>query len=96
MVERGAKIHAGKCLACHSVDGRPGAGPTWKGLWAKKGHEMEDGSKLDVDENYLIEAILNPNAKIAKGYPKGVMPTFQGALKEEEVTALIEYMKTLQ
>ncbi len=95
MVERGQKIYNGKCVACHSVNGIKGAGPSWKGLWGAKGHEVEDGA-VDVDENYITESILYPNAKIAKGYPKGVMPTFQGALKDEEVSALIEFIKTLK
>lgn len=96
MVERGQKLYNGKCLACHSIDGKRGAGPTWKGLWGAKNHPLEDGVVAEVDADYITEAILNPNARIAKGYPKGVMPTFQGALKEEEITALIEYMKTLK
>lgn len=95
LAERGKKIHDTKCAACHSVDGSKGAGPTWKGLWGAKGHELEGGT-VDVDENYIRESILNPNAKIVKGYPKGVMPLFQGALKEDDITAIIEYMKTLK
>lgn len=95
MTERGEKIWAGKCVACHSIDGKRGAGPSWKGLWAAKDHPIEGGT-VEVDENYIREAILEPNAKISAGYPKGVMPTFQGALKEEELTALIEFIKTLK
>lgn len=96
LTERGEKIYRGKCIACHSVDGTKGAGPSWKGLWGAQGHKMEDGSTVNVDENYLRESILNPNVKVAQGYPKGVMPLFQGALKEDEVTALIEFIKTLK
>lgn len=96
MTERGEKLYRGKCIACHSVDGKTGAGPTWKGLWGKTGHALEGGETVDVDENYIRDSILNPNRQITKGYPKGVMPLFQGALKEDEVTALIEYIKTLQ
>jgi cytochrome c oxidase subunit II len=95
LAERGAKVHQGKCIACHSVTGTAGAGPTWKGLWGQKAHAIE-GGVVDVDENYITESILNPNAKIAKGYPKGVMPAFQGAIKDEEIAAVIEYMKTLK
>lgn len=95
LVERGQKIWNGKCVACHSINGNKGAGPTWKGLWGAKGHETESGP-VDVDENYITESILNPNAKISKGFPKGVMPTFQGAIKDEEIAALIEFIKTLK
>lgn len=95
LVERGQKLWQGKCIACHSTSGTVGAGPTWKGLFGST-HEMADGSTVTVDENYLRESILNPNKQIVKGYKAGVMPTFQGALKEEEVTALIEFIKTLK
>ena len=95
--ERGAKLYISSgCIACHSTDGTTKVGPSWKGLFGTKGRDLDDGSKVDVDENYLRESILNPNAKIAKGFAKGVMPVYQGQLKEEQVNALIEYMKSLK
>ena len=48
-----------------------------------------------MDENYLRESIYEPEAKMVKGYPP-TMPSFKGILSEEEVTALIEYIKTLK
>jgi len=57
---------------------------------------MLDGTKVTVDENYLRESILAPNAKVVKGYPSGVMPTYQGQLSEDELSALIEYIKELK
>jgi cytochrome c oxidase subunit 2 len=60
-----------------------------------EGHAMADGSVVNVDENYIRESILLPNAKIVSGYAAGVMPSYQGQLTEEEVTALIEFMKEL-
>lgn len=103
LVERGNKLYMGRCVACHTTDGRPNVGPTWKGLFGSANHEIQGGT-VTVDENYLQESILNPNAKIAanptstggKEFKAGVMPTFQGQLKPEEVSALIEYIKTLK
>ena len=46
------------------------------------------------DEAYIRESILAPKAKIAKGYPR-VMPTFQGQVSEEQMLALIAYIKSL-
>lgn len=83
------------CFACHSVDGSTKVGPTWKGIFTQKGHEMDDGSKVDVDENYVRESILQPTAKTVKGFPKGAMPPYQGQVSEEQLQALIEYMKSL-
>ncbi len=97
LAEKGAKLYNAKgCAACHSVDGSLKVGPTWKGLWAKAGHVMSSGESVNVDENYLRESILQPNAKIVKGYPQGVMPTYQGQMSEDELAALIEYIKELK
>lgn len=96
LAQRGEKLYSTKgCVACHSVDGTRKVGPTWKGVWGAQ-HEMDDGSNVVVDENYFIESVLQPNAKIVKGYAKGVMPSYQGQVSEAELTALIEYVKTLK
>jgi cytochrome c oxidase subunit II len=82
------------CKSCHSIDGTRGDGPTWKGIWGQV-HQFNDGTSNKVDENYVRESILNPQAKIVKGF-EGVMPTFQGALRERQILGVIEYMKTLK
>ncbi len=92
--ERGKKLFSQRgCNACHSIDGSAGVGPTLKELFGKE-EEMQTGEKIKVDENYLRESILFPDEKIVKGY-QPVMPSFKGILSDEEITALIEYMKTL-
>lgn len=96
LVQKGEKYSKDKgCVACHSMDGSPKVGPTWKGLFGTE-REFADGSKARADENYLRESILNPNVKVVKGFNPGVMPTFQGQLSEEQVNAIIEYMKSLK
>lgn len=96
LAQKGEKLFNSKgCVACHSVDGGTRTGPTWKGLFAAKSHSV-DGGTVDVDENYIRESILEPNAKIAKGFPAGVMPSFQGQLTEDQLVALVEYIKTLK
>jgi cytochrome c oxidase subunit 2 len=97
LASRGEKLFAVKaCASCHSVaDATTKVGPP---LWKKFGtkEHIEGTDDVEVDENYVRESILNPNAKIVKGFPKGVMPTFQGQLNETELNALIEYVKTLK
>ena len=66
-------------------------GPSFKGLYGKQ-ESISDGTTLGVDDNYIRESILEPNAKIVAGYP-AQMPSFQGKLNDEQVTALIEYIK---
>jgi len=96
LAQKGQKYYTDKgCVACHSVDGTPKVGPTWKGAFGKE-RELADGSKAMSDENYLRESILNPNAKVVKGFPAGQMPTYQGQLNEDQVNALIEFIKSLK
>ncbi|MQA20638.1 cytochrome c oxidase subunit II [Rugamonas rivuli] len=80
------------CAACHSVDGNPGVGPTWKGLFGKS-ETMNDGAAVHVDEAYLRESITSPAARIVKGY-QPIMPTQQ--LSPEEVAQLVDYIKTIR
>ena len=93
--ERGKDLYSQRgCLACHSLDGKNLIGPSFKNLYGMT-ESLEDGSSVEVDENYLRESIYEPQAKMVKGYPPS-MPSFKGILSEDEVTALIEYIKTLK
>jgi cytochrome c oxidase subunit 2 len=95
LADVGQKVYKAQCATCHTVDGNRLVGPTFKAIWGRK-EALADGSSIDVDENYLRESILNPNAKTVAGYPAGAMPTFKGLLKDEQITAVIEFMKTLK
>lgn len=81
------------CLQCHSLDGTALIGPTLKDVF---GHEvtMRDGSRVLADEDYIRESILEPMATVVAGY-EPVMPTYAGKLKDQEISAIITYLKTL-
>jgi cytochrome c oxidase subunit 2 len=80
------------CASCHrQVTGA--LGPALAGLLGKS-VELEDGSEIVADENYLRESILNPRAKIVAGF-KPVMPTFQGLVSEQQLMQLVQYIKSL-
>jgi len=92
--EAGAKLVAQRgCAQCHSVDGRGGIGPSFKGVF---GHQVQlvSGPPLVADEDYIRESILEPQARVVAGY-QPVMPTYKGRLKDAEITAIIEYLKVL-
>ena len=93
--ELGAKLYVSKtCVTCHTIDGRASNGPSFLGIY---GHEVElkSGERVTVDENYIRESILNPQAKIVAGF-QPIMPTFQGVIKDREIDALIAYIKSLK
>jgi cytochrome c oxidase subunit II len=82
------------CAGCHSLDGSPKVGPTFKGVFGTE-ITLKDGAKVVADENYLRESILNSQAKARPGYPPS-MPSFEGQLKEKELTGLVEFIKSLK
>ena len=81
------------CITCHSGDAS-GRGPALAGIY---GHEVElqGGGKVIVDDAYLRESIVNPQAKLVNGFPP-LMPTFQGMVSEEQLLQLIAYVKSLK
>ena len=84
------------CAACHTDNGNPSIGPTWKGLYGKQ-ETLLDGSKVTVDESYLHKAIVEPNAQIVQGFPPSNMPgDYRGKLTDSEIRTLIGYMKALK
>ena len=94
-VEKGEKLFKTQaCFTCHSTDGTKIVGPTFKGIYGRD-EKMQGGGTIKVDDAYIHESIVNPLAKIVDGYPPA-MPSYQGRIKEEEISDIIEYLKTLK
>jgi cytochrome c oxidase subunit II len=94
LASTGAKLfqdHA--CNTCHRPDAQ-GRGPVLDGLFGKT-VALQGGATVVVDEAYIRESMLMPSAKIVAGF-QPIMPTFQGLLTEEQLLALVEYVKSLQ
>ncbi|WP_211461768.1 cytochrome c oxidase subunit II [Collimonas silvisoli] len=85
-----ALAEAKACVACHTVDGSPRVGPTWKGLFGKT-ETMENGSTALVDDAYLKNFIRNPQALVVKGFAP-MMPKIE--LSDAELEALVAYIKS--
>ncbi len=91
----GGKVVAERnaCGACHSIDGTKLVGPTWKGLFGST-ESMTDGSSFVVDEEYIAESIRNPSLNIVAGFDNAMTP--YDFLSDDEINALISYIKSLQ
>jgi cytochrome c oxidase subunit 2 len=89
LVAQGQALAQAKgCVACHTVDGSRGVGPTWKGLFGKT-ETLESGASVKVDEAFLQSFIRDP--KPVKGYPP-VMPKMD--VSDDELAALIAYIRS--
>ncbi|MGD0900071.1 MAG: cytochrome c oxidase subunit II [Thermoguttaceae bacterium] len=112
--EVGAKLYKSNgCSQCHSVErdpdthkGKLSEGPTWVDLYKREEQfSVPPGFKLSPDDSdatwdaYLRESILDPGAKIVRGYQNIMQPfadRFSGSgYKEKKLTALVEYIKSL-
>ncbi|HZZ42985.1 MAG TPA: cytochrome c oxidase subunit II [Tepidisphaeraceae bacterium] len=93
-VDEGAEIYKTRgCAQCHSVTGGIVTGPTWKDMFGSQ-VPLSDGTTVTADDAYVRESVLYPQAKIVKGFGP-VMPSYLGTMKEQDITALIAYMKSI-
>lgn len=92
---RGATLAEGQgCLQCHTTDGRPGSGPTWKGL-AGSTRPLSSGEEVVADDAYLFSSIVTPSNQVVEGFDP-IMPAFYAdQLEEQQVDDLVEYIKSL-
>jgi len=81
------------CKQCHTIDGTARIGPTFKGDFGTE-RKLKDGTTVTVDENYIHQSILDPQSQIAAGF-EPVMPTYKGRMTDEEITMIIEFLKSL-
>lgn len=78
------------CLACHTEQDTSVA-PTWRGLFGST-VELDDGSTVVADEEYIRRSIVDPHAEIVAGY-RATMPQF--TLDDEELDLLVQYIREL-
>jgi len=80
------------CTSCHKEEG-DGRGPSLVGIFGQT-QQLEDGGTVTVDEAYIRNSILNPQADVVVGY-QSIMPTYEGIVDEEGLLQLVAYIKTL-
>jgi cytochrome c oxidase subunit 2 len=83
------------CLGCHSLDGSPKVGPTFKGLLGRRETVIAAGvaREITVDGAFIRSHILDPRAVTVKGFPP-VMPATK--LTGEELSAIVAYLEALK
>jgi len=86
------------CIACHSLDGTRIVGPSFKSIYGGKTTVLvnDQEQQITVDENYILESIYEPNAKIVKGFSPGLMKPYKDLVTKEEVKEITEYIKSLK
>lgn len=83
------------CNACH-VPGAAVLAPRLDGIWGRP-VLLSNGQTLIANEQYIRESILDPSAKISAGYePPSLMPSYRGNITQEQITQLVEFIKSLR
>ena len=85
------------CIACHSSDGSKIVGPSYLNLFGKQQVVIRNGAEVTVtaDEAYIKQMILDPSYQVVKGYPKGLMQSYKGKISDDDISKIIEYLKSL-
>ncbi|MBK8168848.1 MAG: cytochrome c oxidase subunit II [Sandaracinaceae bacterium] len=81
------------CLSCHHTDAATTLpAPSFAGIFGRH-QSLEGGGEVTVDENYIRESMLTPQAKIVRTYTAIQMPPFH--FSDHQVDAIIAYLKTI-
>jgi len=80
------------CMGCHAAASSVHA-PELAGLLGRTVH-LSNGGTVVADETYIRDAMMEPQKAIVAGYD-AIMPSFKNQLNEEEIMAIIEYIRSL-
>ena len=72
------------CASCHTLADAGATGTTGPDL---------DKVVPDLSDAEIKESIQDPDAKITAGFQAGIMPRYGDSLSEEQVDALVKYLK---
>jgi len=80
------------CQTCHQ-QGNTGRGPSLVGLFGSTVH-LANGATAVADQDYIRESIMEPATKVVAGF-KPIMPNFRNQISPDQVSQLVEYVKSL-
>ncbi|HWK59670.1 MAG TPA: DUF6797 domain-containing protein [Parapedobacter sp.] len=84
------------CVGCHSPGTETAGkyGPPFKGMYGTM-REMNDGMRIEADDAYIRESILDPSKHVVKGY-EAEMPSYVGVLSDADIEAIQLYIMYLK
>lgn len=95
----GQLLYSMHCMACHSLDDSKRIGPGFAELWGGKRLVIRNGQhiEIEVDEAYIRESIIQPQAAIVQGYEQAnQMIEFQHLLTEKQIDTLVQFLMDLK
>jgi len=94
--DRGANlVESYGCRSCHS-NSAGGVGPDWARLAGSR-VTLANGRTTVANREYLVRAILDPDADVVAGYSSGVMAdAVGGRITRKDASAIVAYLETLE
>jgi cytochrome c551/c552 len=77
------------CASCHTFKPAGATGTIGPDLDKLAQYARQAGQPLDA---FVRESIVNPDAYIQPGYPKGIMPKTFASLPKSQIDALVAYL----
>ncbi len=90
-----AAVQSFGCFACHTVDGTKLIGPTWRGLYGSQ-VKLADGTTVTADDAYIKQSILEPASQVVHGFPPMSFNAKALGITDQQISNIIEYIKTLK
>lgn len=95
---RHLRVHQTYCISCHSIDGSPLVGPTFKGLMGKTQKVIRSGSTVEVtvDRDYILRGLVQTAAEFPEGFQPIMPESLHEALGKEDIEAVVDWIATLK
>jgi cytochrome c oxidase subunit 2 len=96
LAAQGAKLFESLgCSGCHSLSGAKLTGPPLNGVAGQK-VKLSTGQTVTADDAYLLQSIMDPDAKIVQGFPKGIMSATirPHSVSQPDAKALVAFIKS--
>jgi cytochrome c oxidase subunit 2 len=84
------------CQGCHSIEpGKVVVGPSFAKSWGTEFRDIS-GSSVVFNDEYFVESLEYPQAKMRPEFSRVQMPSYKGRLKPKEIDALMAFVKALE
>ncbi|MDP4647181.1 MAG: hypothetical protein NWR51_00750 [Akkermansiaceae bacterium] len=87
------------CISCHSTDGSPLVGPSFKGLPGKTQKvTRKDGTTatITVDRDYILRGITDTTAEYPEGFQPIMPETLHQAIDPKDIQSVVDWITTLK
>jgi len=92
--KNGARTFNMNCAGCHGIKDDTKTGPPLNQKWGEM-ETLTDGTQVKVDETYVRESLLTPDAKIVANFSNQML-SFKGKLNDQDILELIAFLEYLK